>query len=501
MISRIKVAAYNKGLVFKENRYVRLLEEGSHWKKSAEHIVMYDIFKRFESTIDLNILLQNKDLADALDVVTVKPQEIGLVYEEGQLKSVLTTGKYAYWKGAKERKYEFYDMYKAFQPAMDLNVLLQNRDLAVMLDVITVKQQETGLVYENNRLHAVLGTGKYAYWKGVVERTYSICDMAKPFQPTIDLNILLEHQELAEKLEIITVEQQELALMFENGLMKSVLPAGQHAYWKGLVKRRVVIADLSKFEITEPIDRAVLVKPEVQAYVRVFNVESYEKGLLYVDGKFEKELAPGLHYYWKNPTAITLYKTDMRQSQLEVNGQEILTKDKANIRINFTVRYGIADIYKLVENKDYEKQVYVLLQLALREQIAAYTLDELLDKRDDISPLVMNSVKDKALQVGLTLLDCGIRDIILPGDVKEIMNQVLIAEKKAQANSIMRREETASTRSLLNTARLMEENEMLFKLKEMEYVEKIADKISSISVSGGDIVGQLKQIFVPAKKG
>ena len=80
--------------------------------------------------------------------------------------------------------------------------------------------------------------------------------------------------------------------------------------------------------------------------------------------------------------------------------------------------------------------------------------------------------------------DFGIRDIILPGDVKEIMNQVLIAEKKAQANIIMRREETASTRSLLNTAKLMEENAMLWKLKEMEYVEKIADKISNISVSG-----------------
>ena len=81
------------------------------------------------------------------------------------------------------------------------------------------------------------------------------------------------------------------------------------------------------------------------------------------------------------------------------------------------------------------------------------------------------------------------------------MNQVLIAEKKAQANIIMRREETASTRSLLNTAKLMEENEMLFRLKEMEYVEKIADKINTLSVSGnGDLASQLKQLFVPAKK-
>jgi regulator of protease activity HflC (stomatin/prohibitin superfamily) len=88
----------------------------------------------------------------------------------------------------------------------------------------------------------------------------------------------------------------------------------------------------------------------------------------------------------------------------------------------------------------------------------------------------------------------------LPGEMREIMNQVLVAEKKAQANIIMRREETASTRSLLNTAKLMEENEMLFKLKEMEYVEKIAEKINNISVSGGGhLLEQMKAIFSPVK--
>ena len=116
-------------------------------------------------------------------------------------------------------------------------------------------------------------------------------------------------------------------------------------------------------------------------------------------------------------------------------------------------------------------------------------------------PFILQRVKEKAEALGIEVIGFGIRDVILPGDVKEIMNQVLIAEKKAQANTIMRREETASTRSLLNTAKLMEENAMLFKLKEMEYVEKIAENINNISLSGGSqIVDQLKQFFVPEKK-
>lgn len=101
-----------------------------------------------------------------------------------------------------------------------------------------------------------------------------------------------------------------------------------------------------------------------------------------------------------------------------------------------------------------------------------------------------------AAGLGVSLMSFGVRDIILPGEVRAIMNQVLVAEKKAQANSILRREETAQTRSLLNTARLMEDNAILWKMKEMEYVERIAEKISSISIQGnGALLDQLKGIF------
>ena len=136
------------------------------------------------------------------------------------------------------------------------------------------------------------------------------------------------------------------------------------------------------------------------------------------------------------------------------------------------------------------------MQLALRTYVGGYTLDELLEKKDDIAVAVFEEVSKNTDQLGVQVINSGIRDVILTGDMKEIMNQVLIAQKKAQANIITRREETASTRSLLNTAKLMEDNEMLFKLKEMEYVEKIADKIGEISLTGnGNMVQELTKIF------
>ncbi len=326
-------------------------------------------------------------------------------------------------------------------------------------------------------------------------------DLSKPFYPSIELNVLLRDEKLAEHVIVVEVGDNELALQYENGNFKMVLTPGRYAFWKGITTYSFIKADLSKIEITEPIDLLAIKRKELVPYVRVCKVESHENGVLFVENKVNTMLGPGEYYFWKNAHEVSVSKVDLRQLQLEISGQEILTKDKATLRVNFYTQYKVVDVTKaVVDNKDYERQLYIFMQFALREYIGTLTLDQLLENKESISDYVMNSLKSKAEALGVVIKGCGVRDIILPGDMKEIMNQVLIAQKQAQANVITRREETASTRSLLNTAKLMEENDMLFKLKEMEYVEKIADKIGEITVAGnGQIIDQLKGIFTPSK--
>ena len=363
---------------------------------------------------------------------------------------------------------------------------------------VIVNAGKIGLVFKRGNYKRVITEG--AHWLSPFEDAIEY-DMSRPFNPSIELNILLKDENLANFLTVVEVKDNEIALQFENGNFKNVFVPGRYTFWKGATVFSFIKVDLSKIEITENIDLNIIQRREVLPYVRVYVVESYEKGILYIDGKFEKILEAGIYYFWKNAVAISVAKADLRQLQMEISGQEILTKDKAALRVNFYTQYKVVDIMQaLNENKEFEKQLYIIMQLALREFIGTLTLDELLEKKDTVSDYVLISLKEKVKRLGVEIMDCGVRDIILPGEVKEIMNQVLVAQKKAQANIITRREETASTRSLLNTAKLLEENDMLFKLKEMEYVEKIADKINSISLSGGNqLVDQLKDIFVPKK--
>ncbi|MEL6250368.1 MAG: slipin family protein [Bacteroidota bacterium] len=334
------------------------------------------------------------------------------------------------------------------------------------------------------------------YWISFFEEIV-VYDMAQPFLPIVELNILLQDAQLASLLEVVEVQDHEIALVHKDGIFIGVHNSGRHAYFKGVCKFTFINVDLSKPEITEDIGLNTLMKPSVLGFIRTFEVLSYEKGLLFKEGKYVKDLEPGTYRFWRNAINIEVKKADLRLLQQDVLGQEILTKDKANIRVNFHTAYRMVDIHQaLIENKVYENQLYSHVQLALREYVGSLTLDELLDKKESVSEFVREVLKEKSKYLGLEIQDCGIKDIILPGDIKEIMNKVLVAQKNAQANTITRREETASTRSLMNTAKLMEENEMLFKLKEMEYMEKIADKINSITLSGGSqVLDQLRDIF------
>src|SRR6478609_1115201 len=116
-----------------------------------------------------------------------------------------------------------------------------------------------------------------------------------------------------------------------------------------------------------------------------------------------------MDYWWKNSISINVAKVDTRQQQMEINGQEILTRDKAALRINAWAQYKVGNIEKAVlQNKEWDKQLYVALQLALREYIAGSSFDELLDKKESIAPFILQAVKQKAEALGVEVAGFGI---------------------------------------------------------------------------------------------
>jgi hypothetical protein len=300
-------------------------------------------------------------------------------------------------------------------------------------------------------------------------------------------------------MNVLEILDNDIGILYRDNIYYTILPPGQFGFWvNSIVKYEVRKFDKTELEVPKSMDKTLLYKLQKLGHIVNLQVDQNQKGLLYVNGKFEKEVETGHLALWKNDNVINLKTVDTRVLQLVIPNQELLTKDKVTIRVNFNGQYQVVDYWKaLNEVKDYEVQLYNAVQLSIREYISNVTIDQLLTIKDSLGPYIIENLKGQDEALGVKILSGGIKDIILPGDVREIMNQVLIAQKKAQANAITRQEETASTRSLLNTAKLLEDNAMLYKLKELEYMEKIADKIEKINLSGGNaVIDDLRNLLV-----
>jgi len=179
---------------------------------------------------------------------------------------------------------------------------------------------------------------------------------------------------------------------------------------------------------------------------------------------------------------------------MEVSGQDILARDKVSLRVNLTALWQMQDVVQArAALQNFAEFVYKELQFALREAIGGRTLDELLGAKGELDREIHASARNKIEKHGIHLASVGVKDVILPGEMKDILNRVVEAEKVAQANLIKRREETAATRALLNTARLMDENPTLMRLKELETLEKVTEKVDKLTVFGG-LEGVLKDV-------
>jgi len=367
-----------------------------------------------------------------------------------------------------------------------------------MLKRVKVALYERALVYRDRNLERVLGPGKY--WIAGRNVEVQVYDASRPEAdlPRADVLVAEARGLLDPYVQIVELGDREVGLVYKNERLTGVLaPGTRQLYWRGPVPVRVEVRDLTKEYALDGDTARVLTRAlgtvGLASIVGVVEVPDTAVGLLIVDGELREVLKPGVTAYWKYQRNLRVELAETRLQTMEVAGQEILTRDKVSLRLNLTALWQVTDAVKarsVVSNAS--EYVYKELQLALREAVGSRSLDELLTDKGALDREVATYAA-KLEASGLAVRSVGVKDVILPGEMKTILNQVVEAEKVAQANLIRRREETAATRSLLNTARLMEENPTLMRLKELETLEKVTEKIGTLTVYNG-LDGVLKNL-------
>ena len=361
---------------------------------------------------------------------------------------------------------------------------------------VTVKKNERGLLLRHGDFERVLQPGTHWFFDSLDAPRIELfaIDLPEFRHPLADYLMAKEPQVVQAEFVRVELGEHQVGLRSENGVTVELLPPGtRRLYWNGLVDVKVDVIDIADtVEIPAGIAARLM---QLQSRLRIVlappgvlqvQVPDHGAGMLHIDGKMQHLLPAGPHAFWQFMRKVAVELVDLRLQTLEVTGQEILTRDKVALRLNLSAVWRYTDVLKAhKELANPADHLYRELQFGLRAAVGTRSLDELLENKSVIDEVVTVQVKSRLADYGLALEGVGVKDIVLPGEMKTILAQVVASAKSAEANVIRRREETAATRSLLNTAKVMEDNPVALRLKELETLERVAERIDKISVFGG----------------
>jgi regulator of protease activity HflC (stomatin/prohibitin superfamily) len=363
---------------------------------------------------------------------------------------------------------------------------------------VVIGDGERGLVYRNRQFEGVLAPGVYRWLDPFARVEVNVHNIARSEYTGNDTDVLVAAlgDRLPENFVLANLGMNEAGLVLKNGKLEDVLaPGSRKLYWKELVAIEVQAVSIDEsLQVDAGVARRLRQLGSLERVAVSLVVPEESAGLVFVDGKLQRTLGAGAYAFWNFQKNVGVETIELRVQSLEVSGQELLTRDKVSLRVNLAASIRVTDpVAARTRVAKYGDYVYRELQYGLRKAISAKTLDELLGDKASLDADTFGYVRGQVGELGVEVLGVGVKDVILPGEMKDILNSVVQAEKSAQANVIRRREEANATRSLLNTARLIEESPVLMRLKELEALEKVTEKIDKLTVFGG-LDGVLKQL-------
>jgi regulator of protease activity HflC (stomatin/prohibitin superfamily) len=184
-------------------------------------------------------------------------------------------------------------------------------------------------------------------------------------------------------------------------------------------------------------------------------IRSTHRGVRFEDGVVTGVLDPGRHEmprrrWWQRTDSgpkVEIELVDVRARELTIRGQEILTSDKVALRVSILVQFRVVDpVAALTAVASFEDRIYSDVQLAARRSLAATALEEILTNRTRLSEDILAEVQSAAERYGVSIERADVKDLIFPGNLQEVMNRVLAAERLAEAQLVDARTEAERSR-------------------------------------------------------
>ena len=345
----------------------------------------------------------------------------------------------------------------------------------MMFKRVRIKAFETGLVFNRGEFEGVLGQGTHWVDSFATSRQVTVLDRRHAWFRHAEMDQMIRSNILNDQAAFLDLNDYQRALIWINGRFQGIAKPGRHGLWKEPAEVRYEIVDVRQTHFMHPDLEVILNGHGSSEELRSELVAEGHVGVVLQSDNEPEVIPAGRHAFWKNAGSYEIKSLDLREVIQDVTGQEILTADKVTVRLNALVTAQVIDpTLAVCKSANPWQALHRDVQMALRAVVGTRELDEILAEKDQVVTELTAMITDQAGEMGIKVLRVGIRDIILPGEMKELMNKVIQARKAAEANLIQRREEVAAVRSQANTARILADNPTLMRLKELEVLQSIA---------------------------
>ncbi len=245
------------------------------------------------------------------------------------------------------------------------------------------------------------------------------------------LDVLVKSAALSERTVVLDLKDHQRALVWIDGRFSRILAPGLYVYWTELCDVRVEIIDAREVRFDHEDHRVITRAKDAARLLDICTVARDSVGVLFIDGEYVDTLAPGRYAFWRDAADTKVVEVDLRETIADVNGQDIMKSDKVTLRLNAVVTYRVREAHKAVsETGDAAQALYREMQLAVRAAVGARDLDTFLVEKDAVAQEVEQTLRDRVDALGLEVASVGVRDVILPGEMKDLMNKVTEAKKQ-----------------------------------------------------------------------
>ena len=213
--------------------------------------------------------------------------------------------------------------------------------------------------------------------------------------------------------------------------------------------------------------------------IRVIN--QYEKGLVFTLGRYTGVREPGLKYVFS--IFQRMVRVDMRVRTLDIQKQQVMTKDNVPIDVNGVVFFKVLKVQDaIIKVQNYEYAISQYAQTALRDVIGGMTLDTLLAERQHVGDEIRKIVDKETDQWGLDVQVIKLQDVEVPDDLKRIMSRQAAAEREKRAVIIKSEGDRDAAKNLASAADTMGKAKGAMQLRTLQTLDGLGPTSSNTVV-------------------